>query len=364
MIFTKKCKLCRDHRAWYAYICYICFISFTNYISGEAINVQNGTIRLVKHVLFIVILLYYSGYHMITDIKLVDKYEKITMICTIYIYIQVFFFYLFHIAIPGYYKFFLYQEQYAARLAFIESSSFFRPTSIFYEPSHYACYVYPMHSFYLFDERKYSIKRAFLLTCGIFMSTSTLGIFLTLIAWSIWFFLKIKSENKRKIFTFFIFILLTILLIAFFSSDVGMLILSRTFAQGEVSGGNAALARLSSYEEFFQLPYISRIFGVGYGFILDTGVGDKYYSSWAFNLTCVGVIGTAMILFIFFRYYRNSDLATKILILLVAIECCGQLSFAGTRLLFTFSLIMKSCYSKIAKRQALVMLNSYTQQKP
>lgn len=81
------------------------------------------------------------------------------------------------------------------------ASDFYRPSAFFLEPSHLFLYSFPLLFINLFDKNndKKNMILAILITCGIVLSTSGMGIFVVIGAWFVYFALRDKDSNTFRI---------------------------------------------------------------------------------------------------------------------------------------------------------------------
>lgn len=80
-------------------------------------------------------------------------------------------------------------------------TALYRPSAFFLEPSHMFLYIFPILFIYLLsrDMNKWRFRRAILLSIGIILSTSGMGIAVTVAAWGLYFGLSSGKMNEIKL---------------------------------------------------------------------------------------------------------------------------------------------------------------------
>lgn len=228
----------------------------------------------------------------------------VSLLATVYIILQYIIYQLSGIILKGYLPFMkIYVEEYATHnYEQIYSQIMYRPTSFFLEPAHYARYVLIGVVLFLFDADKISKKNFFsgvFLSIGILLSTSGQGFFLLMIIW--WIFL-IKQRNKLdspalKKTMAFVIIFLPLFLVAIFQIPVIQKITSRVFnleIENIMNTNTAFGGRFGGLKTFFELPFLYKIIGKGFGIVPDS----VWLSSAAYWL-----YGSGIIVFLIFILY-------------------------------------------------------------
>lgn len=314
----------------------------------------------MKQILYTIFILYFYGYGNEFDYRLaVTWYKKGTMVCTVYIFLQYAAYYLFSYGLPGYIPGLIFTESYADRVNYIATSSFFRPTSLTYEPTQYATFAIIAIILYLFQaEAKKDFVRAIIISSAVILSTSSIGIACVMGIWLYWIYRSFLQHNmNRKVFAVVISVFSIMALGCFFTGSIGEKVLNRTFGSGMGMGGNATVGRFEAYGLLQDIPIIKLVFGSGYG-LLDGRV--TYYPSWAFNLVCTGIAGTTIVLVILFYYFVNAaNTATKLIVALLFFKCIVSFEFSTSTMLFYFMFIMPMQKSACKRRSssAHIMIN-------
>lgn len=321
---------------WGIYIAYIIGITCISFLFRKqyVANPSQYMIRMGKNIFYITFTLYISwkGYF---ESKYAAKfYELIAMVATIVVYVQVLSYILFRYDFVGYSARWAYTEGYKERASnFV--TDMFRPTSIFYEPAHYFEYVSILLVLYLFysKDRK-SILYAFFVTGGVLLSTSGQGILFSVMLWGIWMLKQLERfrwKRSLKIEAMFLPVFLMMAVGSLSLSDFGRKAMNRILSyQGAMvtiggrSDGFVSLKKLSMGE---------LLVGTGYG-----NYTSVFFSSWPFNLYCLGIVGTAIIVFLYIYCWRHTD--KKMLVLLNALMCIFSDVFMGFYFVFFFSFIL------------------------
>jgi len=256
-------------------------------------------------------------------------------------------YYVAHVNIPGYISNFITLNSYGDRID-NQIIGLFRPTSFFYEPSHFFEYVIMSIPVSLFENKKNiknSILYSLLISLSIILSTSSIGIICTAGLWGLWLILylrniDIKNGNNTLIYILtFLFFIISIVL--FINSKIGQDIITRTFST-TTNSINAIEARWEGYYFYEKLNKFNKIFGVGYA-----NLPDVFFGSWAFNLSSIGVIGCLIILNIYFLSFKKANhKSIKVIVLLNLMISLFVMSFSTKSLFFFFIIILSDATNK------------------
>ena len=259
--------------------------------------IQNGAgiydviIRMIRYFFYIFFTLYTAK--KFCDIAyLIRAIKLIAVLATFYIYIQFVFYSVFDIILVGYIKGLpLYVAYDSVDYKEIYNTFFYRPTSFFLEPAHYARYAIIGLTLFLFVSKtitKREIISSLLISLGILISTSSQGYVLLVLIWSM-FFIKKCRESKTSISYVTIIaaiILVPLLLIVLSQFSFVRNTIDRT-TSGDITDTNTALgARLNGLYSFLKLDFIYQIFGMGFGRV-SKGI---WFSSAAYWLYGSGII--------------------------------------------------------------------------
>ena len=220
-------------------------------------------------------------------------------------------------------------------------SILFRPTSFFFEPSHFCAYALVYFTYLLSaNTEKYRRLQLAVMTLGIVMSTSGTGIVLIPITVLITVMLMLFKRNisttrNSLLLGAIVAIAIIIALNVYINSDVGLTVLQR-YIKSDGSLGTAVLGRLDSgaYELYKELPIFYKIIGTGFGNRPST----VYFSSLYSILYGDGLVGLILLLWIIISSYRKSGLFGKLLsvVYMVLMIGTGVFNFASIGLYFSF----------------------------
>lgn len=352
LIMSEKKLKANTYIIWYIYAGYIfigeilfCFDTSPYYSTILVI------FRTIKYLLYIFSLIVSVLNEFCNYDYMVKCYLKIVNLTTAYIIVQTITYYLFGIKLWGYANVFLYEQEYAIRLT-TPVNGLFRPTSLFYEPAHYFEFVFFGVVFLLFSE-EFSEKKVLIsiyITIGIVLSTSGQGIVCTALVWGMWILrYLIKNGYKKKMPRIMVLVMLGGILatVIMIMSKPGQQIIER-IVNPNVVGGNAIAGRMGSYFYLLDLSAREWLFGAGYGNILP-----GFFANWAYNIWCLGIVGTILVIIIYFCCYKRSyRTEVKLLVILNAILCLFNTLFMGKYLLFYFMFIL--CGNLYKKEERIV----------
>lgn len=334
-------KMPADLRLWTVYLVYMAAVTVLSYVFAEAYtSAIFYTMRMTKNIIYIVFTLYVAR-KQVFNVQLAKRlYHAVTWIATAYIFVQYALFRLFHYGLAGYIPALIQAESYQSRIETIATGVYFRPTSLFYEPSHYAAYVLMGMILYLFysDNTGRNVIRAAVITLGIFVSTSGQGIVLALMIWGLWLLkqFKYKSRHMQAVKVLMLLFVFALVYYMVFTPS-GIEIIGRWLPKpGQVS---AVETRSEGFRALTQMPAASWILGNGYG-----NIPGGYFSSWAFNFWCFGIIGTSVIVLIYLECWLKS--AQKCIVLINAVLCIFSTAFMGIYFVFFFSFILSDMRMK------------------
>lgn len=338
----------RDYKAivrldiWALYIGYIIMITGVSLLSDvHYANPATYVFRLIKNLIFIAFTLFIcrKGFF---DLNYAFKYYGIAvMIATLVIYLQFICYAFFRYDLAGYNPNWAAVEGYVYRASNL-ATGYFRPTSIFYEPAHYFEYVSISLVLYLiYSEDSKDLIKAVLITLGVMFSTSGQGIVFTGFIWGIWFLKALKKMTRKKAMS----ILSAVILLAmtgcyFMYSQYGRQAIARILSPGEsaiISGRSDGYVQLQTFSA------LECIFGRGYGNYTST-----FFSSWSFNLYCLGIVGTVIVAMIYVYCWKHTD--KKIVVLLNALMCVFSNVFMGFYFIFFFCFILVSSNAHLSGR--------------
>lgn len=255
----------------------ILFFALVSMVIQSNPQFGNVVIRVIRYFFYLVVVQVCAT--KMLDIEYCKKLIKLVSIWgTIYILLQYVLYHGIGYVLKGFLPFLkLYVEDYATKdYNSLYAMSFFRPTSFFLEPAHYARYAVVGLALYLFDGEELSLKE---ILCGIFIcvgiliSTSAQGYLLMALVWITAFAVRIKnirSANLRNLALFVLLlmpVLIALILRIPFVNQAVMRILT-----ADITNENTALgARLGGIKYYLELPLVYKLIGMGFGVIPDEG---------------------------------------------------------------------------------------------
>lgn len=339
VLYTREKIVLSIPQEWGCYLVYVIMITL-GVIVWDNVNGIQMISRLFKNVLYTVVLLisYENGFYISGYAK--KAYTITTIYSTTYIYIQSFVARFFNRILWGYIPGLVKKISYVEDINRTTPSTF-RPSSIFYEPSHYFIYVFVTLILLLFCEERCNAKRlalALFISGGIVLSTTSMGIIFVAIIWLCWVAWKSLKNYRNKRTEIMFLVVCTMGAMAsliLLNSQRVINALERVFDTG-YTGGNAIAGRGMGYYEIIKMPIINAIFGYGYG-----NVGSEYYPSMAFNFLCIGAIGCFLLFVIFYNIYIKILLKEEKISFIAYIAMCfyGEI-FMSYYLLFFMSMFM------------------------
>ena len=137
--------------------------------------------------------------------------KKVALFATIFLFIQIIFFYIFSIYIPGTIPGLRASEAIMEYNTIMQTQTTGRLRSIFMEPAHYAMYVSLALGIELIGKEEKDKKAIFILTLGLLMSASSTAIIMVAILYAIYIWKNFKKSSregiKRLLGLFFIIII-------------------------------------------------------------------------------------------------------------------------------------------------------------
>lgn len=127
-----------------------------------------------------------------------------------------------------------------------------RPMSFFVEPEAYATFILPL-IYWNLDKRKTFMASIF--TLSIFLSTSTLGIFLSIVLWLIY----ISKGNHNWINKVVILIIITLLTFTLVQADVFQYAIDKIYSTDIINNPRIS----QGFKIWWQMPFLDKLLGVG-----------------------------------------------------------------------------------------------------
>lgn len=321
------------------------YVIFSTLISMffDSSQINDVMVRTIRFCFYIFVIFYLSRkfFSLNYAIKII-KYVSIAG--TFYIIIQNISYHFFGIILKGFLPFVpvytsLYETyDYAALYEMI----FYRPTSFFLEPAHYAQYVLIGLLVFLFKE-EFNLKNiisSVFITSGILLSTSGQGLIITTLIWFVYMldllFTK-RQIRKKRLFGIGFPIIPLMVLPFLLRSEVIQNNISRILSGGT---NTAVGSRGQGYLTFIMDDSIYiKLFGAGFG---NTPYG-VWFAGFSYILYCLGIVGFLFLLGIFLKYYIKAN--SKFIKMLIFVCCMLSVSaeiINSYWIVFMFSLI---CYN-------------------
>lgn len=223
---------------------------------------------------------------------------------------------------------FLQRLQESERTGVLSYANYFRFSSVFNEPSHFAQYLSPLPALYMYgykDVIRKSITFAIIATLPVLFCISGTGIALMCIVWGFFLFKNIaKFTIKQKLFVVIVGIITTICIMR----SVGIITMVDQMAD---SNDNKTLDRVSrGFYLFADLPIFYQIAGIGYqcvsasskiyymryANVISNG-HNEYLSDITSILLTGGIIGFSYLVFLFKKIMNSHNELLKIISLVV-----------------------------------------------
>lgn len=280
-----------------------------------------------------------------TIIKLNKQYlynilYKVSIVVTLYLFIQSLFFYIFSISLSNVFDFGIITFR---TLDMGTLTTIYRPSSFFAEPIDYSNFIIMCLTLSLFDEKYKSIAKMkglnFFYFIGILFAASTTGIFICLMV----FFLYILLEKRKNIKFLFPMIIIGVPLMVVIYSNLDKIMMGmgslgttlyKTINKVNYASSNSRVG--GSFDRIMEIPYrnLPLGFGIGNEYYLYLGV-PTYMNTITRLIFQFGVLGLMVITLYFIRLYLKSvNNAAKVLIIISVIE------FFTSNILFSISNIL------------------------
>lgn len=183
----------------------------------------------------------------------------------------------------------------------------YRPRGLLNEPAHLSSYLFLPLAIDLFSKRKITsrIKKSAYITLGCFISMSSTGIIMCIIAWFVYIFFNNSKETKKYKKYAIILILVSVLIIP--NTEIWGKFMIRTF------GGDINNFNLSNTSRFGALNMLQLIFTDNLNFIIGFGMArTPFYLSGFFRvLFCLGILGIFIVFIQFVELYKNGNSLQK-----------------------------------------------------
>lgn len=176
---------------------------------------------------------------------------------------------------------------------------YYRPCSFFLEPAMQAQYTLPWLSLALFKSKreigKYPTLKLLMVTVGICLTTSSLGVLCAAILWG--YFLLTSFFNKGNKQSGRALIMVPVLLIGLYllmnSSIIGGNVVRKLAAIQSTEGSSATWRLLRGIAVFFNMDMMNQIIGCGYGNLSTFLTEERITTIYDSNLTVISYMNAA-----------------------------------------------------------------------
>ena len=292
---------------------------FTTFIGITGIHYSEPAsifLRLFRYVLVLVVMVGF-GFSNYFDEDIFVKYlHRASLIVAGYAMLQAVLYLIIGYTLPGTFGFTKMDYTPDDTLGSVSSvmDFFYRPTSLFYEPSHASYFMCPYLCYLLFINKDIKDKKvrnsAIFLSLGILVTTSGQGLAALVTCWGIWTLKELKHFNLKAIF--FLIIAIAIIWANF---DIYRIV-ERVITTDDYSSIDS---RRGGYDIIKETPLYKLILGFGYGNYDPT----IYYSSFAEIITCTGFIGLFLTLNMYLRVFVKGVEFQKVLVLVSFLLMAG-----------------------------------------
>lgn len=205
---------------------------------------------------------------------------------------------------------------------------YYRPTSVFYEPTHFVQYIIVALVANVVIPKYASYKTRLIFVSAILMSASSLG-FLSLILIFLYKIFFINGFRIKPIYVIIFFFLLLLLVPLMSEIEYFSFIITRVFDTETGGLGPAVGYRFNSLELLLSNnDQVKWIFGSG------RGSEKAYFTGVFYLLNSIGLIGLFLYFWLIFNVAKSSDGFGKMLIVVVFLLSFGSELVANYGLLF------------------------------
>lgn len=280
-------------------------------IYNEKVSASSGDIliRIVRRVFYYgMVPLVSSKWFNYNQAK--SQIKVLGILATVTILAQYVLYYVFHYVLKGFLPFLLvYHDNYMTNDYVSLYGKMFRPTGYLLEPAHMSRYMIISLVFFLFDKSNQmkktsqSLINAVVVMIGIGLTTSGIGIIISAVVWGLWVAVWISSNrNKVSLNKIAIMVFLLILFVILSQTDVAQSVFYRVNNTDLTNVNTAGGARFRGYLQYFNLQFIYKIIGMGYGTTPNTAL-VTWFSGASYVLYGIGFIGFLVCIFIFVKIF-------------------------------------------------------------
>ncbi len=294
-------------------------------------------IRLIMYVVFILV-----AYNIVETTTLLKVLRVISVVAAVYVLLQFVFYKVLGIYLPSHIlPLPTSREENIEVITDMYNRYYFRAYGFFAEPSNVGKFLLPGLAYSLYgwgkDYNKIDYKMTSLIVAAIICSTSMQGIICMVILLAYRFITALKGRylSKRSLFGGILLSAIMVILFFFFSRQQGFeQVISRflNLKNGTyIVGGSFSLRLFRGYLVFWQLPFLFKVFGIGYGGLTEyiitnqiTTKHDSYYSSFTASgyvngislvLCSVGIIGFIVFCWFIIRLFQRINPINKLILI-------------------------------------------------
>lgn len=247
--------------------------------------------------------------------------------------------------------------------SYLNFHNIYRPSSIFIEPAHFSQYVSLALLMELFplnrkkDQLNSTYYRAIVITFALMLSGSAIGFFSVLLFWGYWFW-KYFIKQGKFIKSYFMSILLIFLgIVMVVRTNVFDKFLYRISTIGDTTSSTGSLRILRGYYIFSLGNPINKIFGIGFGniinYLIKNGIttpydgnlliGNEYMNSLSYILVASGILGFILFLVFLLQSFVYIDSNSKLILLyLIVLLSTSAILLSPTYVVISVFLLSKT----------------------
>ncbi len=185
----------------------------------------------------------------------------------------------------------------------------FRPSALFLEPAHFAQYCSIGLACLLLEEEKRVNGKTILVSAGIIMTTSGIGVLTVIFLWLYIYLINMDTVSQKKMVETVggILFVLVVFVILIFSSDFFIQTMNRLLPS---QGGTAIKGRIWSIKYVMDLTGLDRVWGMGYKNIpMNYSTGYQIYMTAIVEmLYCQGIVGTLLFVLLYMQMMLKAHL--------------------------------------------------------
>lgn len=334
----------------YVWFCaYISFVYVCSIIFYSELQIGTAMLRLIKFFIISIVVISVAYYY-VFDIGLIKKYYRyVLLMVSVLLVTQWVFYYTLgrqiYPIIPNLtlnYNDGTNSTQYInSTISQILGGYYFRPSSVFIEPAHYALFALPGIILELFEEklsRGNLIVAAFFSVCAI-LTTSSMAFVGCAVCWFL-FIIKRKDLWKTKFGWMISMVVIAIPVVSYYllhNSAVLTTIGIKLAGLSHLSESSSISLRLVRGLQFYRnMGVFQQIWGVGYGnltaYYIKSGmnilgygrIGQVSYMNGFSTILCsFGIVGLLMFFMFLYRMYKKSVLIGRMMIIVFGIAMIG-----------------------------------------